>query len=111
MKSFITCHMNTKYSASLLIAWFAAFLLFSTTLCAQKHDYIWSFGTKGSPIVGDDYGLIIMDFNQDPPIFSVKSYLNSDSTYRIWFGFNSMSICDSFGIHKFYTGGLRYPSD
>lgn len=74
-------------------------LFITLSLDAQKHDYIWPFGTEisGLPQAGTN---CVLDFNTSPPSIYNKK-LNSN------FAFTSMSLCDSTGSLLAYSNGLR----
>jgi len=84
-------------------------LLTSYFAWTQKHDYLWTFGSKTVKIsTSPDFGLIQFDFREDPPVIFIDSKLKMDTTYYMYHGYVSVSMCDSVGNHQFYSSGISF---
>ncbi len=80
-----------------------------TITWCQKHDYLWTFGSKTVKVsTSPDFGLIQFDFREDPPIIFIDPALKLDTTYFMYHGYVSVSMCDSVGNHQFYSSGISF---
>jgi hypothetical protein len=70
------------------------------SLCAQKHDYIWTFGYNEDPFQGPNFSGMKINFNYAPPrVDTFQTNVNFDDF--------SVTMCDSSGALLFYTNGIR----
>jgi hypothetical protein len=90
--------------------YFTFLIVFACTLSwSQKYDYLWTFGSKTVKIsTSPDFGLIQFDFREDPPVIFIDSKLKMDTSYYMYHGYVSVSMCDSVGNHQFYSSGVRF---
>lgn len=86
-------------------------LLLPVLVSGQKHDYYWLMGqdsymNPNDP--GNHGGLIIVDFNVDPPDF-IWDTVTADKIpgYLMYHGYNAAPISDAEGNLQFYTSGAN----
>lgn len=86
-------------------------LIATTTVVGQKHDYTWVMGQDSYMNQNDPDkhgGLIVVDFNYDPPNF-IWDTVSADLVpgYIMFHGYNAAPISDAEGNLQFYTSGAN----